>query len=87
MKFLTLTFLVSVIFVLSAQAQEEAGQEPPSVPLSSLLDDNYEVRASVLGYVLILQDKKSVYACPLDAINLSAMVEWKDFPCVDISSL
>jgi hypothetical protein len=80
--------ILSLACLGSAQAQENVdsppSQGPPTVPLSSLLDDGYEIKTTVVN-MLILQKKKTAYACNLVARTLSDVQNWVSAECVDIS--
>ena len=52
--------------------------------MSELLDDSYEIKTTVVN-MLILQKKKSVYACNLVARTLADVKNWVGADCVDIS--
>ena len=74
--------------IAQVQAQENVdtppSQGPPTVPLGSLLDDGYEIKSTVVN-MLILQKKKSAYACNLVARTLADVQDWISAECVDIS--
>ena len=55
-----------------------------TVPMGDLLDDGYEIKTTVVN-MLILQKKKSVYACNLVARTLADVQNWVSAACVDIS--
>jgi hypothetical protein len=80
--------ILSTVCLVGAQAQENLDNPPGeplnTVPLSELLDDSYEIKTTVVN-MLILQKKKSVYACNLVARTLADVQNWTSAACVDIS--
>lgn len=76
-----------LFFTATAQAQDDAppAQTLDTVPLGDLLDDSYEIRSTVVN-MLILQKRKSAYACNLVARTLADVENWIDAECVKISA-
>ena len=83
MRMLIGAIILSTAFVVGAQ-EAPPNETLDTVPLSELLDDSYEIKTTVVN-MLILQKKKSVYACNLVARTLADVKNWVGADCVDIS--